>query len=352
MDFTPDEAAGAVAEAAEEVFARAEPVWTDRFDSDGGYDSALWHALVEAGLTGLPLPEAHGGDGLAGADVLPLIRRMGQAAAVTPALDAVIAGLTLAAATGTASGPGVAEAAELIADGRAVAVAHREPTDGPAVTAVADGDELLISGTKTGVLHAETADLLLVSTDAGTVSVDRRADGVTIVRTPASSGWGECTVAFDGAPGRLIDPDPAPLDRYRRLVLGGYADGLVAGATRLTADHVSTRHQFGRPIALFQAVGQQLADIYVINRTMNLAITSAGWRLAQGLDAESDLAIATWWLADELPATLRTMTHLHGGIGVDLGYPLHRYFSLAKDLARLVGGPTATLDELADLPRG
>jgi alkylation response protein AidB-like acyl-CoA dehydrogenase len=54
-------------------------------------------------------------------------------------------------------------------------------------------------------------------------------------------------------------------------------------------------------------------------------------------------------MAAEVPATLRTMTHLHGGIGVDVTYPLHRYFSIAKDLARLVGGTDARLDELAGL---
>ena len=48
---------------------------------------------------------------------------------------------------------------------------------------------------------------------------------------------------------------------YYRFVLNAYADGLIDGATAMTATHVSTRHQFGKPIALFQAVGQQLADI-------------------------------------------------------------------------------------------
>ncbi|WP_374612972.1 acyl-CoA dehydrogenase family protein, partial [Gordonia sp. (in: high G+C Gram-positive bacteria)] len=123
----------------------------------------------------------------------------------------------------------------------------------------------------------------------------------------------------------------------------------VAGATRLTADHVSTREQFGKPIALFQAVGQQLADIYVVGRSMELATTSAAWRLSEGLDAATDLAIAAYWLAEEVPPTTRTMTHLHGGIGVDITYPLHRYFSLTKDLARLVGGAHVRLDELADI---
>ena len=143
------------------------------------------------------------------------------------------------------------------------------------------------------------------------------------------------------ADGDIFGIDSAVLRDQYRLALARYADGLIDGATRLTAGHVSTREQFGKPIALFQAVSQQLADIYVIGRGMELATTAAGWRLSQGLDAGRDLTIATYWLAAEILATMRTMTHLHGGIGVDLTYPLHRYFSVAKDLARLVGGAAA-----------
>ncbi|WP_430540383.1 ATP-binding cassette domain-containing protein [Mycolicibacterium poriferae] len=159
------------------------------------------------------------------------------------------------------------------------------------------------------------------------------------------------TVRFDGVAVGTDDlvatEAGAVRDRYR-LLLATYAQGLVAGAARLTADHVTHREQFRKPIAMFQAVGQQLADIYVVARSLDLSTTAAAWRMSEGLDATEDLGIAGYWVAAEIPATLRTMTHLHGGIGVDVTYPLHRYFSIAKDLARLVGGPDARLDEIAD----
>ena len=140
---------------------------------------------------------------------------------------------------------------------------------------------------------------------------------------------------------RVVPDDP-------RFPLSAYADGVRAGARPIPARHAKRREQFGKPIATFQAVTQQLADIYVIGRSMNLAVTSAVWRMSEGLDADRDLSIAAYWLAAEMPSTLRTMTHLHGGVGVDITYPLHRYASIVKDLARLVGGPTARLDELAE----
>ena len=54
--------------------------------------------------------------------------------------------------------------------------------------------------------------------------------------------------------------------------------------------------------------------------------------------------MAAYWLAAEAPAALQVLHHLHGGLGVDVTYPLHRYYSAAKDLVRLVGGASYRLD--------
>ena len=78
-----------------------------------------------------------------------------------------------------------------------------------------------------------------------------------------------------------------------------------------------------------------------------LAALSACWRLAVGLDAAHDVNVAAYWLAAEVPEAMRTCHHLHGGIGVDAEYPMHRYSALASDLARLVGGAEYRLDLLS-----
>ncbi|GAA3718582.1 acyl-CoA dehydrogenase family protein [Gordonia hankookensis] len=354
MDFALDDTAVAVRDAAAEVFARHQPDWETKFgqrgfgpEVTGAFDDVLWRSIADAGLMALPLPADLDGDDVAVIDLLPLLRKMGESAAVTPALGTLTSALTLRHASDTSRatwGPTLQGAAW-----HAVAIGEQGDTLTPTPrTTIRDGR---LTGTKTGVLHADGATALVVSTDGGVVMVSADKPGVTISRTPTSSGWGEYTVRFDGVEideADVLTSDVSVLrDRYR-LVLSAYADGLVAGATRLTADHVTGREQFGKPIALFQAVGQQLADIYVIERSMDLATTAAAWRMAEGLDATQDLGIASYWLAAEIPATMRTMTHLHGGIGVDVTYPLHRYFSIAKDLARLIGGADARLDEVAD----
>ncbi|MEZ5211097.1 acyl-CoA dehydrogenase family protein [Gordonia sp. (in: high G+C Gram-positive bacteria)] len=343
MDFTLDEAGAAVAEAADEVVNRLSPDWTAAFDADG-FDRAAWAALTGAGLTVLGLPVTAGGDGLALDALAPLAVRAGRGAVVTP---------LIATLTGTAALAHDDEAARrwapVVTGGGwfAVALGERNPAPGAPSRLALDAAGRL-SGTAVGVQFAEGAGALLVQIAGGAAVVDPSAPGVLLTRTPSSTGAAEFAVTFDGAqPAAVLDG--APLGDVYRALCAAYADGLLAGAMERTAAHVSERQQFGKPIAAFQAVGQQLADVYVVSRTLHLIATSAAWRLAAGRNADEDLATASYWLAAELPAALRTMTHLHGGIGVDRSYPLHRYFSLAKDLARLAGGSTAALDALADV---
>jgi alkylation response protein AidB-like acyl-CoA dehydrogenase len=125
------------------------------------------------------------------------------------------------------------------------------------------------------------------------------------------------------------------------------ADGAVAAALALTTSYVRSREQFGRPLATFQAVAQQIADVYIAARTLHLAALSAAWRLDTGRDAGPDLDVAAYWLAQEAPLALRTCHHLHGGFGMDVSYPLHRYSALVKDLVRFVGGADYSLGRLA-----
>ncbi|MFD4183891.1 acyl-CoA dehydrogenase family protein, partial [Rhodococcus sp. NPDC058514] len=144
----------------------------------------------------------------------------------------------------------------------------------------------------------------------------------------------------------------APVEALYRIALAtvaAQAAGLGSGMTKLTATHVSTREQFGKPIAAFQAVSQQVADSYVTARTLELAAISACWRLAEGLDATEDTSVAAYWLAEQLPVAMQQCSHMHGGLGADVTYPAHLYYEQTKDLVRLVGGPSSRLAILGAL---
>jgi alkylation response protein AidB-like acyl-CoA dehydrogenase len=206
------------------------------------------------------------------------------------------------------------------------------------------------------VPHAAAARWILVPASLGSggtavVLVDPSADGVSLRRTPSSAGGPEYTLRLNAAPvthvlggegERVVD------DLYELAVAGTccLGDGALSAALALTTAHIGSRQQFGRPLAAFQAVAQQIADVYIASRTLHLATLSACWRLEAGREAGSDLDVAAYWLAQQAPAVLRTCHHLHGGIGMDVSYPLHRYSSLVKDLVRFVGGADYCLDRL------
>ncbi|QDQ90147.1 acyl-CoA dehydrogenase [Rhodococcus sp. WB9] len=337
MDFTRDETQEAVAQVAAGLLAR---------DLDG---DALWAAFADADLLTLALPERLGGEGLSVTDVGALLTEVGRKAAQVPALATLGFGVLPIVALGDDAQQDALLTG--LADGRTFTAALAEPgaqfPARPSVTAVADGDGYAVTGRVLAVPFAERAHRILVPTDTGVVLVDPGADGVTLTPTPSASGSAEFAITFDGARGELLAAGDDAVQALYRIALasiGAVADGLLSGATVLAGEHLATRHQFGRPLATFQAVSQQIADVYVTSRTLHVSALAASWRVSEGLDAQDDLDVMAYWIAAEVPAAMQVLHHLHGGIGVDVTYPLHRYYSTAKDLARLVGGASYRLD--------
>ncbi|HEY7593057.1 MAG TPA: acyl-CoA dehydrogenase family protein [Actinophytocola sp.] len=320
MDFAPDETQRAIARLARDALTRESDV------------DATWKALGQAGLLSFALPERLDGDGLGVAEVAVLLTEVGRAASAVPALATLALGVLPVVRCGSAAAQD-----DLLAE---VATGDRVLTAGLRGSVTFAG---ALSGRLVGVPHAARAYRILVPADDSLYLVDPAAEGVALTRTPSSSGAPEFTVALDGvAAPRLGERGAAAV--LRRISLAGacaLGDGLLAGALALTAEHVRTREQFGKPLATFQAVAQQIADVYVAARTLHLASLAACSRLA-----DDDLEVAAYWLAAEAPAALQTCHHLHGGLGVDASYPLHRYYAAVKDLVRLVGGAEHRLGRL------
>ena len=305
-----------------------------------------WGALVDGGVTALPVPERLGGDGVGLPEVATVLTEAGRHGAVTPALATL--GFGVVPLLVLASEEQQDRFLAGVVKGGVLTAALNEPgaalPDRP-VTTFVNGR---LSGTKVGVAYAEQADWMIVTADSAVVVVSPRADGVRLVRTPTSNGSDECTVTFDGV--AVGDADVlagAGAHRVNQLALaamGAYADGLVAGALRLTADYVANRKQFGKPLSTFQTVAAQLSEVYIASRTIDLAAKSVVWRLSEGRDADDDLDVLGYWVASQAPPVMQTCHHLHGGMGMDVAYPMHRYYSTIKDLTRLLGGPSHRLD--------
>ncbi len=353
MDFSHDDTQMAIADLAGTVLRpEADNARTvQALDSAVGYDETVWKAMAQAGLLSLALPTSLGGDGFGAVEVATVLAAVGRQTAPVPALATLALGVLPVVALGTEEQQRVL--LPEVSDGRVLSAAIRETShalpSNPATTVRAHGTGLVVDGLKLGVPYAAQAHRLLVSTDAGVLIVDPNAEGVTLTRTPSSTGAPEYTVRLEHvrvSRDEVLSVDIAPLHRFAVAGAAAVGDGVVSGALALTATHLGRRQQFGKPLATFQAVAQEIADVYITARTVALAAMSANWRLAAGLDADDDLDVAAYWLAQELPAALGVCHHLHGGLGVDITYPLHRYYSQAKDLARFVGGAAYHLDRI------
>ncbi|GFG70926.1 acyl-CoA dehydrogenase family protein [Mycolicibacter senuensis] len=328
MDFSPDPEQQAVAD-----------VVTSVLDRDNS-----WEALAAGGVTALAVPERLGGDGVGLSEVATALTEIGRHGTVSPALATL--GFALVPLLELATEAHQDRYLAGVAKGAVLTAALDEPAaalpEQPAVTLA--GNRL--SGTKIGVPYAEQAEWMLVTADSGVAVISPKAAGVRLTKTPTANRSDEYVVVFDDAEADAV-LDGASVHRVNQLALamiGAYASGLVAGALRLTADYVGSREQFGRPLSTFQTVAAQLSEVYIVSRTITLAATSVVWRLANGLDADDDLGVLGYWITSQAPPVMQLCHHLHGGMGMDVDYPMDRYYSTIKDLNRLLGGRSHRLD--------
>lgn len=303
-----------------------------------------WAALVSGGVTALGLPDRLGGDGVGLPEISMALTEIGRYGMVSPALATL--GFGLLPLLDLADAEQQERFFDGVAQGSILTAALNEPNDAfpehPAAT-LTDGR---LSGVKIAVPYAEQATWMLVTADSGVAVVSPRAAGVRLITTPTSSGADECSVEFSDVAVDSVLAARSP-HRVNQLVLasvGAQASGLVAGALRLTADYVAGRHQFGRPLSTFQTVAAQLAEVYIASRTLGLVAQSVIWRLSEGLDADADLDVLAYWLTSQALPAMQTCHHLHGGIGMDVTYPMHRYYSSIKDVTRWLGGPAHRLE--------
>jgi alkylation response protein AidB-like acyl-CoA dehydrogenase len=163
-------------------------------------------------------------------------------------------------------------------------------------------------------------------------------------------------LALDGAPVPASDVLVAPgqsgdaaarwtIERVQ-AALAAMQLGVCDRALRMTAAYTGTREQFGRKIATFQAVGQRAANAYIDVECLRLVVQQAAWLLGEERPAADEVAVAKIWSGDTGHRVSFAAQHLHGGMGVDVDYPLHRYCLWAKQLELTLGSSIDELDRL------
>jgi alkylation response protein AidB-like acyl-CoA dehydrogenase len=364
MDFSKTEASkdlsGLVATIVESICTPQHQKSLDALDQR--LDTMLWRKLIDADVLSTAAPESVGGGGFGVLEQTAILTALGRQIAAVPYLESVVlAGGALAQFGSPALQQ--AWAAPAVAGEKIVTVALDGEFGQAPVKATATGDGFRLTGTRTQVPFGPVADAFLVpaDTDSGTkvflVPAGHAGVTVTALQTTGQNSAGELDLhGVDLSAEHLVgDGDAlAWLSTHRALGLTAYQLGVLERALELTADYARTREQFGRPIGSFQAVSQRLADDYIEIKGLRLTLEQASWRLSEDLPAETEVATAAFWAAEAGHRVAHTTVHVHGGVGIDMDHPVHRYFITAKQIEFALGGATSRLlvigRDLADTP--
>jgi alkylation response protein AidB-like acyl-CoA dehydrogenase len=313
MDFALDEEQQAVADLAGRIL-----------DEQPERERA-WAELAKANLLGLCLPEDVGGSGYGFVEACLLLQRAGWAAADVPLLPTLVSALAVDR-FGTDEQrrrwlPGVV----------AGDVVLTAAVSGMAIVPYADvARRVLIPDDGDGIVLADASSAHLVRQQTGSSEPTFGIEGdVVLEPLGGAGGW------------------PWLVEHWM-VALAALQVGLAERALHMTAEYVVGRQQFERPIGSFQAVGQRIADAYIDVEAMRLTMWSAAWRLAQGLPATEDAVIAKFWASDGGQRVMAAAQHLHGGIGVAMDYPLHRYTLMSKQIELTLGSGTPQLAALGE----
>ena len=375
MNFEFSESQEAAAALAEQVFsgsAGADRVAEVERTSDR-FDRELWAALAASDLLGVAIGEEHGGLGLGMIETALVLREQGRRVAPVPLWPTLVLGAMPISEFGA---PALRDRwLRAVASGEAVLTGAfsewgADDALSPSVTAARrDDGSWELTGSKPAVPAAGVADAAVVPArvigggEGGDLAVfvvglDAAGVEVDLSETTNRELHGELTLRsvvvgddarLEGADGRSI----AEWTLVRaQVAVAAVVLGCCEEATAMAADYTSEREQFGRPLSTNQGVAMRAADCYIDNDCMRVTLLQAAWLIDEGRSAAEiadAAAVAKWWSADAGQRVVHATQHLHGGMGADIDYPVHRYFLWVKQLENTLGGGSR---QLAAIGRG
>jgi alkylation response protein AidB-like acyl-CoA dehydrogenase len=231
----------------------------------------------------------------------------------------------------------------------------------PETRATRAGNGFALDGRKICVPAAHLAARVLVPARLGDGAVgiflvDPTARGVAFERQIATTGEPQFHLTLGNARVDRDDVLVVPGARGREALLWiveratvalcALELGVAEQALRMTASYTSNRTQFDRPVATFQAVSQRAADAYIDVEAMRLTLWKAAFQLDADIPASESVAVAKIWAAEAGHRVVYAAQHLHGGIGFDRDYPLHRHYLWSKQLELTLGSASVHLARL------
>ncbi len=329
----------------------------ERDRSDDWYDLDTWREFAKANLLGIALPESAGGLGLGYLDLCMVLREVGRNVAPLPAIATLVSAALPIARFGTDAQQAILSkvvAGDVLLT--AALVEYGADADAPQTRATQTSGGWRLDGVKTNVPAASASELVLVpaQTDGGIglFCVSTHTSGITLTRQEVINHEPLFEMRLDGvAVGHdaLLGTEDQGAEilewTYNRTVVAMCAlvSGVADKALRLTAHYTTERKQFERAIGTFQAVGQRMADCYIDNQAIELTMLQAATHLDEGRDDPVEIATAKFWAADGGNHIAHAALHIHGGISIDVDFPIHRYFLWLKRYEFTLGSATPEL---------
>jgi len=337
-------------------------------DNEGpGFDQALWAQLAESNLIGLSLSEALGGQGFSFLALCLMLEEAGRNLAPVPLLESIVYTALPIERFGRDDVKKDLIPKVIAGDVLLTAALFEvgAPTSSRSVktkaTAIGEG-AFTLTGGKVCVPFAAAANKILVSASnedgLGLFLISPDADGVSLERQETTAHERQFVLKLDGvtvaADGILATPGHGEaildwIEPRATTALAAIAVGAAEESLRQTAEYTSTRKQFGREIGSFQGVSLRAADAYIDVEAMRSTMWQAAWQIDNREAPLKAAAVAKWWACMGGHRVSHTCQHLHGGIGSDIDYPIHRFFLRLKHVAMTLGGASEQLSILGAL---
>jgi alkylation response protein AidB-like acyl-CoA dehydrogenase len=328
--------------------------WRDSACTDG-YGTDFWKKFAELGLTGICIPESHGGLGLGATETALVLEEVGRNLTPSPFLTTAVAGVRAIEGTAHADRwfPGILRGDAVLALAVDEGKSHRP--EATAMAATRQGNGFLLNGDKQFVVHGNSADMVLVAARTGGSAGE--LEGITLFAVEKGAASVETATLADGSKASRfrfenvsVDADAvvgevdngwAPLSRALGAGQAGVAAelvGLAAGASDMTVDYLKQRKQFGKLIGEFQALQHRAAHLY---GEIEIA-RAAALKAAQALDAGDERALL-WVSVAKAKAVasaglaVQEGVQMHGGIGMTDEHDIGLYMKREAVLSELFG---------------
>lgn len=330
--------------------------WRDTGCTDG-YGTALWKQFGELGLTGIAIPESHGGLGLGATEAALVLEEIGRNLTPSPFLTTAVVAARAIEETAHAERwhPGILSGETVLA--LAVDEGPEHAPEQAALEAKRQGNGFLLSGCKQFVVHGNSADMVL--TLARTGGSPGETDGLTLFAVPKGTSGLEvesATLVDSSKAARLtfdnvaldadavvgdVDGGWAPLSRALNAGRAGAAAelvGVAAGASAMTFNYLKQRKQFGKLIGEFQALQHRAAHLY---GEIEIA-RAAAFKAAQLIDSGDEKAGLYVSVAKAKSATVASLAsregvQMHGGIGMTDEHDIGLFMKRTAVLGELFG---------------